>query len=751
MKETAKIDRNNVEDVLSLTPTQEGMLFYYLNVDSTEQYFEQFSMRVSGDIDIHKIRSAWSYVVRNNEVLRALYRWENIDKPVQIILKDKKPLITEYDFSRYGMDEQAKLIEELKGNDRKEKIDISTDPYRILICRISDCEIEMIISYHHILYDGWSNGIILKELFEAYNMLCLGKEAVFPAKNKFREYIKWLNSQDKQQQKDFWVSYLDGLRSKVKLPVDMIRVENRITAANLIKTLPESFTNEIGNLTREHQLTMASFLYSSWGILIREYTGVEDVVFGTTVSGRTPRVKGIENMAGMFINTVPLRIRLNPVDNTLDTLKKVEAGLRERADYETTPLIEVINYSGLNKKQGLFDSIVVIENFPLDSILNSEQSKIKVKDYSMFEMTNYDLNLVITAFNGITLNMVYNSSVYRRETIEEILNHFERALAAVLRDYRESLGQLEILSAAEKEAYSGRIKEPDPEETDSQQTAEEPVAPQNEIEENIAAIWKTILEKEKIGVNDNFFDIGGDSFLLMKMHTRIDKLYPGLITGIQLFSYPTISKISDYLRGKLKPVEQKPLISLMEFPEDYISAHSYGMDDNEFKFIIDKSMANSLRNAAERESVSLTVLLAAPFMYLIHKVTGKDKVEIQTVFDKKDTVVPVVVDFKGLENFSQLFGFIKEKITGYTGTYSIEKLQNNNLDKKKNEILPLFCVNRLISSKTDLPMLYDLIIEIEDAGGEIEFIFKADRLVKEKAVEFAEGYLQTVEQLAAKE
>ncbi len=158
-----KLDRNSIEDIIGLTPIQEGMLFHYLYNRDSEQYFEQLSISLEGNINVDKIREAWNFVINANSMLRTIFRWNNIEKPVQIILKSKLVQITEYDFSYEEKNVQESLLNKTKENDRNSKIDIGFEPFRISLCKLCENEFEMILSYHHIILDGWSTAIIIKE------------------------------------------------------------------------------------------------------------------------------------------------------------------------------------------------------------------------------------------------------------------------------------------------------------------------------------------------------------------------------------------------------------------------------------------------------------------------------------------------------------------------------------------------------------------------------------------------------------
>ncbi|HEX2927338.1 MAG TPA: amino acid adenylation domain-containing protein, partial [Ruminiclostridium sp.] len=454
MENKKKLDKQNVEDVIALAPMQQGMLFHYITNRDSEQYFEQLSLRLYGEIDTSFIKEAWSFVIRTNEMLRTVYRWEAIEKPLQIVLKEIEVPVRIHDLSQSqvtGNKGIEELIEEIRENDRKEKIDIALEPFRVTLCKISGNEYEMIISNHHILYDGWSNGILLKEFVEAYISICSGKEPERVTKNKYKEFIKWNMKQNKGRQEKFWSDFLADFDTKTLLPEDNKKTNGSSRAKSFVCSIPQEALVKISSFTKEQSVTLATLIYTAWGILLQRYSNTEDVVFGTTVSGRVPEIKGINNMVGLFINTLPLRVKSNASQKILDLLTVVDELLKAREEYEGTPLADIRAYSEFSGTESLFDSIVVMENYPLDSQLNNDNEILNIKSYKMFEMTNFKLTLVITELNGgIDLKFSYNGDAFERTTIDMLSKHLINIIDDMVSNPQKELGSIDMLSTEEK-------------------------------------------------------------------------------------------------------------------------------------------------------------------------------------------------------------------------------------------------------------------------------------------------------------
>ncbi len=452
MEMAGKINKENIEDIIALTPMQEGMLFHYLNEPNSELYFEQLSIRITGDINETVIQKAWNYVAETNEMLRTVFRWKNISKPLQIVLKTISIPIMVHDLS-YIKEQNLinNYIKEVMEKDRKEKIDLETNPFRVILCKVKDSKYVMTISNHHIIYDGWSNGILLKEFFLAYSCIYNNDMPKRVKKNKYKEIIRWYQKQDMKQSESFWSQYLRDFASRTLIPIDykIGQVTTR-DIENVKANIEEDLEKKIKNFTIKNEITMAAFFYAAWGILLQRITNTDDVGFGTTVSGRPPHIKGINEMVGLFINTIPLRIITSEGETVRSYLLGIAKQLRQREEFEYTPLVHIKKCSELEGNEELFNSIVVVENYPLDIGLGKEGKVLTFDSYSMFEMTNFDLTLVINTFDDIVLSIGYDVRLFKCQTIEIILNYFINIITQVIENVDENINEITILNSNKK-------------------------------------------------------------------------------------------------------------------------------------------------------------------------------------------------------------------------------------------------------------------------------------------------------------
>ncbi len=456
MEHSKKLDRNNIEDILALSAMQEGILFYYLKNAGSLQYFEQLSVVLSGYINIELIKKAWNHLKDCNEVLRTVFRWEETERPVQIILKNYDLPIRVFDFS--GTDESIKTeaVKKVKEDDRNEKIDISISPLRITICVISKDRCELIISNNHIIFDGWSSGILLKEFFDAYFRLCDGRSLEFRPKNKYKEFIKFCQRQNKEAYNHFWKDYLSGFDTPTMISQSLKGSLNDLDAKNELGVysykLEEDLFKKLSQFTRENDITLSAIIYFAWGLVLQIYTNTRDVVFGTTVSGRPSEIKGINEMVGLFINTLPLRVNTKDDKTVIEYLGDVNRSLIERESYECAPLTEIKQCCDFENKGEIFDSLLVIENYPLDKQLGSDKGRLFIGGYSMREMTNYPLTLEILNFDSIKLVFQYDRKVFEEDIIKRLCRYFVNITESIIMNPRSELRETILLPKEERES-----------------------------------------------------------------------------------------------------------------------------------------------------------------------------------------------------------------------------------------------------------------------------------------------------------
>ncbi|MCP5055001.1 MAG: amino acid adenylation domain-containing protein, partial [bacterium] len=447
-----KSDKRNIGDILSLTPIQEGLLFHYLKNPDSDHYLEQFSLEISGDVRPVPFEKAWNFVIRVNQMLRTVFRWEKLDHPVQVVLKEYTLETTFHDLSGLEAPQRKTRLKEIKVENKTGDVDLRTVFFKVTLCRLEESRYLMIVTNHHILYDGWSNGIILKEFLTAYNAFLYNNSPQEPVKAKFNDYIKWIGSRDKEKQATYWTQYLKGFEPGSELSIKTWKSGHQSQRTGKYRvSLFQDSKSKLEAFARTYGVTLAALFYSAWGVLLQKYNNTGDVVFGTTVSGRSAKVDGIEELVGLFINTLPLRVQ-NQGDETRvgDLLQDIDRTLRVREEYESTPLTDIKEYSPLGGEEEMFDTLLAVENYPLDSRLSEMAGGLSLQSYSMEERTHYDLSAGIMMFEDISVDMLYNQDCFDSKAIEQLGRHFWGMVSQIMETPDRLIDKLGMLSIEEK-------------------------------------------------------------------------------------------------------------------------------------------------------------------------------------------------------------------------------------------------------------------------------------------------------------
>jgi tyrocidine synthetase-3 len=553
MDDDVRLNKKNIEDIYTLTPMQEGMLSLYLKDPQNDRYFEQLCLNLSGKIDVEIFGRAWNMVVEANESLRSLFRWWKVTKPVQAVVRRHQPEIRYHDLTSTPTDPA-----DIEKRDRQESFDLRQVPFRITLCKLRSREYEMIISHHHILFDGWSSGIILSEFLQVYGALCRGELPPKPGKTAFKEFVKYLESRDVDAQRAFWREYLDGFHTNREASPARKKTGKPLGTGHRRFEWDRDRVDRLETFLQTHKVTAAAFLNTAWGLLLQTTNGSGDVVFDTTVSGRSAKLKGIEEMVGLFINTLPLRVCSRPGEPTLDLLKRVNVHLQEREQYEHTPLTVLHAYSGGAQQALCFDSLLVLENYPLDERLKRKEGPLAVTSYRFVEKTHHDVTVIVSLHSGIEVGISYDERLWPGDRIERLWHHFMKVVEQVLsqpeRKAADIAGSMEI----DRDHIFPVMAE------ESGQPAYRP--PRSELEKKLAVMWAEVLDVEQsaIGIDADFFHFGGHSLkvnqLLAQLHRQLEVKVP----WAQVFKTPTIRGLAAYIgaAGKdrcraIVPVERR--------------------------------------------------------------------------------------------------------------------------------------------------------------------------------------------------
>jgi len=450
----AAVTKADVKDIYSLSPMQQGMLFHYLADEKSSIYFEQLSIRIVGDIDPRLLEQAFTILTRRHDILRTVFVYKSSEKPRQVVLKHRDAPVYFEDISHLEEEKKAACIEQLKNKDREKGFNLSADVLlRYTVIKVSDTLYELLWSFHHIIMDGWSNAILIKEWLSLYQGLKEGRSMDLPAVVPYSRYIKWLETQDKQEGLDYWKYYLEGYDSRSSIPKTRKPFyDGQVEQESFKFEFDPVSTRALIKMSTRNNVTLNTLFLAIWGVLLQIYNNTEDVVFGAVTSGRSADINGIEEMIGLFINTIPVRVRGEGGQEFITLVKRLQTELNQSRKYEHLPLAEI--QAGSLLKANLLDHIVAFENYPLAEELAALFDKGRLGFYLQkienVEWSNYDMNIVLVPGETLAVRLLYNALVYDRSTLIKIESHLKQIAVQVISDWGMKPKDLTILTESEK-------------------------------------------------------------------------------------------------------------------------------------------------------------------------------------------------------------------------------------------------------------------------------------------------------------
>ncbi|NHN25922.1 amino acid adenylation domain-containing protein [Flavobacterium jejuense] len=433
-------EKYEIQDIYPLSPMQEGMLFHSMFDSKSDGYFGQMSFEIDEKLDMEVFERSMNDLVARHDIFRTVFLYEGYERSIQLVLKEKKINI-EFNDIRDELinNDLQEVIQKYKSIEKLNPFNLQNDMLmRLRVLQISEKHYAIIWNYHHILMDGWCTATILNEFREIYSKNKRGQDVTLQLVNPYLNYIEWLENKDKESSQKYWKKVLDGFDRLTSFPKKEIikskKAEHKPDFQYL--TINEEHTSMLNQMASDYGVTINTIIQFVWGMLLAKYNNVDDVVFGTVVSGRPAEIEGIENMIGLFINAIPVRIKYGSEDSLDEILHKIQNNAIENDEHQYHPLSEIQSLSTLGRN--LLDHIIVVENYPVIDESDETQSAknrredFPVKNVQMYVESNYDLVLVVIPENEIQIKIEYNTNVYENETISNILNHFNQVIHQVM-------------------------------------------------------------------------------------------------------------------------------------------------------------------------------------------------------------------------------------------------------------------------------------------------------------------------------
>ncbi|SHK87701.1 non-ribosomal peptide synthase domain TIGR01720, partial [Clostridium cavendishii DSM 21758] len=445
-------DINNIKNIYELSPMQEGMLYHTLADEGSEAYHNALTLKIKGDLDIAILEGSFNKLIARHDILRTTFDSKNFNKNMQIVFNERKTNVIYQDISKRNINKED-YINNVIFEDKKNRFNLDKDMLiRLAVIKVDKDIYRFVLSNHHIILDGWCLSILIFELFKIYNELKYGYDSNLPEAVPYSNYIDWLNSKDYDSAEEYWKDYLLDYNEVTEIPFKNSLEKEDFKNSELTFTLDQNIVKKLERIAQNSKVTINTIMQSIWSILLQKYNNTKDVVFGYVVSGRNPEVKGIENMLGLFINTIPLRIKLEDNISFKDLLISINKSFLESNEYDFYPLAKIQSFSEVKDK--LVNNIMVFENYPVDGEgLNTEllvKNDLQIIDFDGREQTNYNFNLIVCYKDIISIKFQFNELLYSTDNVEKMKNHFIHLIDEIITNENVLVKDLEILGQDEK-------------------------------------------------------------------------------------------------------------------------------------------------------------------------------------------------------------------------------------------------------------------------------------------------------------
>ena len=452
------MELENVENVYALTPMQEGMLFHTVSEPESGVFVEQISCSLHGQVQLDLLKQAWDLVVQRHASLRTIFLWDGLDEPLQVVRQSVTIPWQEFDWSSESTVVQQQKLQTLLAADRRRGLDLSVSPLmRMQTIRFSDQELRLVWTLHHLLADGWSTPLVIEDVLQSYACLVQGTPVESKPTFDYGEFIAYLQSQSLDDAEKFWREELAGFsqptRLKDNLHFESAHRKDPQSGSHQQQTLRLSLeqSERIREFARKHRLTVNTVILGAWARLLNVHPRERDVLFGTTVSGRPAELHGVESAVGLFINTLPLRIRFDDEESTVDWLKNIQQQQLNTRQYEFSPLSSVQRWSDIPRGESLFESIVVFENYPEPSKVDLDAVGLSVDDFCYIEQSNYPLALLVVPQDEIEFHLVHDLRRFSKNFASAALNQISQILNSLVEAPELPATMQRLLSSVEEQ------------------------------------------------------------------------------------------------------------------------------------------------------------------------------------------------------------------------------------------------------------------------------------------------------------
>lgn len=537
--------------------------------DSGAAYNIPLAVRLRGKLDVAALQSSLNTILQRHAALRTVFTAITVGQVIQQTLPMTQWLLRVVDLRTCPEAGRAERCAELLREELRQRFDLARGPLaRALLVKLGNEEHELLLTIHHIVADGWSLALLIKEINAIYTARVQKTDAVLPELSvQIADYTRWerqwLESPPAAAAGNYWQQQLAGEIPELALPTDRPRTGAFDCRGGVVGfAIPPELVAKLKELSRGHDVTMYVTLLAAWQTLLARLASQTDIAVGTPAACRSQ--PEVQNLIGCLINTLVMRTSFADDPTLAELLARVRTTAHEafaRCDYPFVELTRQLARTG-HGGHSLYNVMFAWQNTPFAAF------ELPGLAAEMFEVetgaAKFDLLLTMQETPaGLTGNIEYRSSLFDRSTIERLVQN----LLAVLSDFATFDPTVEVAKLpALTEVHSGGsagtaavTARPGTLESNTRR-GETPKCQQ--LERRLMAIWQECFNLPRIGVRDNFFDLGGDSLLATALLARMEREFQQTFAIAILLERPTIEQLAEWLRSDRRVREFSSLVML---------------------------------------------------------------------------------------------------------------------------------------------------------------------------------------------
>jgi thioesterase domain-containing protein/acyl carrier protein len=515
--------KRKVRAIYPLGAFQRALLFTHQANSTADPGMIQSRYRIAGELDVTRFTQAWRTVAARHEVLSASVHWKTVSKPVWVVHHDVSPPVELLNWQEEAKATAEDRMAEFLRKDLERGIDLQR-PFagRLTLIRRSATDWQLVWSSHHILLDGWSSGLVMREVMNAYEAARGGNNPLPPTGFRFRDYLNWEKGQDRKAIQTFWTERLSTLGH----PTTVNNTDG--PQRQISRSIAEADSLSLDRLCKQHGLTLNTVLQGLWAIVLSRYTETEPVCFGITVSGRPAEVAGMETAVGMFARVLPRIIDLDTGDGYFSEIQRM--GAREIAHMAVSPQ-ELADWMPGPTERLPFNTLFTVQNYPWTEFSGGG---VRITDQQGDLTSNYPLTCIVVPREDWVVYLRHKPGIseaqadWLLDALVQLIHSLGQSPRPDSGLFRESLGP-----PPESERITGPPY----------------AAPTNPTQLRLVGIWERLLPVEHVGIDDDFFASGGNSLAAVQMFARFEAQSGKNIEPAKLMAHPTVRQLAAFIDG----------------------------------------------------------------------------------------------------------------------------------------------------------------------------------------------------------